>query len=91
MLQQVFYFACTDNIARYSVSNDKQTPESLNEIKYSIKAYKENIMKKIKNMSGNQCQDGFEGDWINILQSYNSNENGYGKITMHLSNKYLPK
>jgi len=91
MLQQIFYFACTDNIAGYAISNDKQTPETLNEIKYSIKAYKENMLKKIKNMSGNQWQDGFEGVWIKILQSYNSGELGYGKSTLKLSNKYLPK
>ncbi len=91
MLQQVFYYACTDKIAGYAISNDKQTPESLNEIKYSIKAYKENMKKKIKNKTGNQWENGFEDDWAKILQNYNKYETDYGKMVVELSQQYLPK
>lgn len=91
MLQQIFYFACTDKIAGYSINNDQQSPESLNEIDYSIKAYKEKIGKKLMNKSDNQWENGFEEDWAIILRSYNNGESNYGKLVVEFSKQYLPK
>jgi hypothetical protein len=91
ILQQVFYYACTDMIAGYAISNDKQKPESLNEIKNSIMAYSENMENKLQKKFGNQWVTGFEGDWSKILQAYNKYEAGYGEKVMELSKQYLPK
>ena len=91
MLQQIFYFACTEKIADYAISNDKQTPESLNEIDYSIKAYKAKMRKEVKNKSNNQWEYGFEEDWVKILLNYNKGEKDYGKDVIELSKQYLPK
>jgi hypothetical protein len=91
MLQQIFYYACTDKIAGYSINNDQQSPESLNEIDYSIKAYKEKIGKKFMNKSDNQWENGFEEDWATILRSYNNGESNYGKDVVEFSKQYLPK
>ena len=54
-------------------------PQYLDEIKYSIKAYKEKMVKKIKNKPQSQWLEGYDRDWMKIRKSYNSLEPNYEK------------
>ena len=91
MLQQVFYYACTDKIANYSINNEMQEPESLNEFDYVFNAYHHKMGKKLSSKPLNQWQLGFEEELISIFQSYNPNEAYYGQKVFNFSFQYLPK
>lgn len=91
MLQQVFYFACDDKIASYSIDNEMQKPESLNEFDYVFNAYRYKMGKKLSSKPWNQWRLGFEEELISFLQSYNPGENYYGLKVFNFSFQYLPK
>lgn len=90
LLQQTFFAASDNKIAEFSVSNEKLAPEQLNEIEYSLKAYKEKMTKVLKDKTGLSWEKGFEAELNGIFASYNPGEEKYTKDVLIFSKKYLP-
>lgn len=91
MLQQTFYNAHDSKLVGFSVSNQEQSPELLNEINFSLKAYKENMTKLLEKRSNNSWAEGYEMGWGNILDRYNKGETNYELDVLENSKLYLPK